>query len=312
MIVTVTPNPSVDRTVHLPRVERGAVIRATAATAEAGGKGVNVARALSSQGIEALAVVPLATESESSYGALLRAAVPFVSVPVAGAVRVNVSLVEPDGTVTKVNEPGPDLTGEEVDGLLACVEAEASGATWVVGCGSLPPGAPADLYARLARLRTAGRRVAVDASGEALRHTGPVDLLKPNRAELEELVGADLTTLGAVVRAATHIVASGAGQAVLVSLGRDGALYVDADTACHAEAPLDDVVNPVGAGDALLAGYLAADVTTGGGPAALRTAVAWSVAACRSAGTRMGQVGGRDLDAVVVHEPIDLDRVLAE
>jgi 1-phosphofructokinase len=308
VIVTVTPNPSIDRTVRLEHLERGALIRATDATAEAGGKGVNVARALASQGIDALAVVPLAAESETSYGALLRAAAPFVPVPVAGAVRVNISLVEPDGTVTKVNEPGPRLSEDEVERILACVEAQAAGATWVVGCGSLPPGAPADFYARLARLRTADRHLAVDASGAALRLARPVDLLKPNHAELQELVGEALPTLGDVVRAATQLVQAGASAAVLVSLGAAGAVHVDAEGARHAEARIDDVANAVGAGDALLAGYLAA----GGGAAALRTAVAWSVAAVRSAGTRMGPVTERDLAAVVEHDTIDPGRSLSE
>ncbi len=308
MIVTVTPNPSIDRTVHLEHLERGAVLRATDATAEAGGKGVNVARALTSMGIDTVAVVPLAAESEAAYVALLVAAAPFVPVPVSGAVRVNVSLVEPDGTVTKVNEPGPHLSEAEAERLLACVEAQAAGATWVVGCGSLPPGAPADFYARLARLRTADRRVAVDASGAALRLARPVDLLKPNHAELRELVGEALPTLGDVVRAARHLVEAGTSAAVLVSLGRAGAIHVDASGARHAEGRVDDVANSVGAGDALLAGYLAA----GGGVAALKTAVAWSVAAVRSAGTRMHPVAPPDVSAVIEHDSIDLGRQITE
>jgi 1-phosphofructokinase len=308
VIVTVTPNPSVDRTVRLEHLERGGVIRATGATAEAGGKGVNVARALASQGIEAVAVVPLAADSEASYGALLRAAVAFVPVPVAGAVRVNISLVEPDGTVTKINEPGPYLSGAETDRLLSCVAAAAARASWVVGCGSLPPGAPDDFYARLARLRTGDRRVAIDASGAALRLARPVDLLKPNHTELQDLVGETLPTLGDVVRAATQLVEAGASAAVLVSLGPAGAVHVDASGARHAEARVDDVANSVGAGDALLAGYLAG----GGGAAALKSAVAWSVSAVRSAGTRMGAVTARDLAAVVEHDTIDLGRPLAE
>jgi len=94
--------------------------------------------------------------------------------------------------------------------------------------------------------------------------------------------------------------------AVLVSLGPDGAVLVDGREACHGEAPLDDVVNPVGAGDALLAGYLAG---LEDGPA-LATAVAWSVAACRSPGTRMRPVRPEDHAAVKLHDRIDRDRVL--
>jgi fructose-1-phosphate kinase PfkB-like protein len=93
---------------------------------------------------------------------------------------------------------------------------------------------------------------------------------------------------------------------VLVSLGSDGALLVDGTAACHAEAPINDVANTVGAGDALLAGFLAGGATA----AALPTAIAWSVAACRAPGTRMAAVPPRDEAAVVVHPSVDRNRRL--
>jgi len=308
VIVTVTPNPSIDRTLRIPPLIRGRVIRAVSATAEAGGKGVNVARALALHGQATFAVAPLSAASAVAFSALLGTAAPLDAVPVAGPARVNVSLVEDDGTVTKVNEPGPELSAAEVDAILVRVSALASGASWVVGCGSLPPGAPPDLYARLASRLPAGVRVAIDADGVALREAARagVALLKPNLAELEGLVGGALPTLGAVIEAATALVVGGIGG-VLVSLGADGAAYVDSEAATHAEARIDDLVNTVGAGDALLAGFLAA----GGGHEALRTAVAWSVAACRSPGTQMRMVTARDAEAVRVHEVLRPDRRLA-
>jgi len=180
-------------------------------------------------------------------------------------------------------------------------------AAWVVGCGSLPPGAPDDLYTRLARRLPDRVAMAVDADGPALRAClgQPFALLKPNRHELEGLVDRELPTLGAVVDAASRLVDGGV-RTVLVSLGRDGAVVVDAAGSSHGEAPIDDAINPVGAGDALLAGFLAA----GGTPAALSTAIAWSVAACRSPGTRMRPVRDDDCDAVIVHESIERGRVL--
>jgi 1-phosphofructokinase len=151
--------------------------------------------------------------------------------------------------------------------------------------------------------------VAFDSSGPALRAclVAGVDLIKPNVAELEELVGARLGSLGEVIAAAQGVIGEGA-RAALVSLGPDGALYVDRDCAVHAEAVVTDVVNTVGAGDALLAGYLAAD----GGPDAIATAVAWSVAAIRSGGTWMRRVGPADHAAVRVHRAIDRSRPLRE
>lgn len=306
MIVTVTPNPSIDRTIEIDRLERGALIRARRSSAEAAGKGINVSCALAAQGVATVAVLPLAAETATTYLGLLAEATPVAAVPIAGSIRINVSLIEADGTVTKVNEPGPALAAGDADALLSAAGAVRD-AAWILGCGSLPPGAPFNFYARLAALGSADRRVAVDASGEALTAavSAGVALVKPNRAELEGLVGRTLSTLGDVLAAARTLIDRGC-DAVLVSLGADGALYVDAEAAVHAEAPIDDPVNTVGAGDALLAGFVAA----GGRGAGLSTAVAWAVAAVRSPGTRMCPVTAADRAAVIVHERFDPARRL--
>jgi len=306
VIVTVTPNPSIDRTIHIDRLERGKMIRARAAASEAAGKGLNVSLALATEGVDTTAVLPLAADSATVYLGLLADAVPITVVPVKGATRVNVSLVEPDGTVTKVNEPGPRLEPEDVDAILAAASA-TPGSGWIVGCGSLPPGVPEDFYARLVASASHGRRVAIDTSGGALGAAvcAGATLIKPNGAELEELVKRPLATIGDVVTAARELIARGC-RTVLVTLGPDGAVFVDADTTAHAEASVDGVVNTVGAGDALLAGFLAA----GGEADALSVAVAWSVAAIRSAGTRMRPVAEADRAAVIVHQRVDSARRL--
>ena len=308
MIVTVTPNPSVDRTLVIPPLRRGQLIRVRSTAAEAGGKGINVSAALAAQGHATLAVVPLSSPSSVVFRALLGEATPIEPVTIAGELRTNISLVEEEGTVTKVNEPGPMLTDREADAIIARVAAHAGSATWVVGSGSLPPGAGIDFYARMVRQVGASSPVAIDADGDALR--AAVDarpaLVKPNRGELEDLVGRSLGTLGQVIDAARSLLAGGIG-AVLVSLGPDGAAYVDAGGATHAEARLDDVQNTVGAGDALLAGFLAAGATADG----LGEAVAWSLAACRSPGTRMGPILAADREAVTVHPTADAARRLA-
>ena len=178
---------------------------------------------------------------------------------------------------------------------------------WVVGCGSLPPGLPDTFYRDLANGLPPDVRVAIDADRAALRAVArsSIALLKPNRVELEELMGRSLETLGDVADAAAEVVANGP-ERLLVSLGGDGALVVDRAGACHAEAPIDDVANTVGAGDALLAGFLAGGATT----SALPSAITWSVAACRSAGTRMPAVTARDRAAVVVRRDVDRARSL--
>lgn len=309
MIVTVTPNPSVDRTLAIPPLARGEVIRVRSAISEAGGKGINVSRALVGQGHESVAIAPLSAASAAVVMDLLGAELRLDPVLVSGALRTNLSLVEDDGTVTKVNEPGPMLTADEVDAILQRVGVRATGADWVVGSGSLPPGVPEDFYARLANVASgAGARVAIDADGAALRASVAARpaLIKPNRRELEDLIGRPLATLGAVLEAAAGLVADGVG-AVLVSLGPDGAAFVDGTGSSHAEGRLSSLANTVGAGDALVAGFLAAGANAG----ALREAVAWSVAACRSPGTRMGAMLPEDRSGVTVHSHADVDRRLA-
>lgn len=307
MIVTVTPNPSIDRTIHVDRLVIGGLNRAHTAFSEAGGKGVNVSRALVTEGVDTLAVLPLPSRSAVEYLGLLSDDAPLSAVPVHGSMRVNASIIESDGTMTKLNEPGPRLTSRDADALLVSAVAESQ-AEWIVGCGSLPPGAPRNLYARLAKLATAERRIAIDSSGDALAAAvaAGIALAKPNRDELEELADRRLVTLGDVVAAAMDVIARGC-AAVLVSLGRDGAVYADAMGAVHADAVIADAANPVGAGDALLAGFLAA----GARAEALPVAVAWAVAAVRSPGTRMRAVTEADRAAVALHNPIDVARRLA-
>ncbi|WP_440900885.1 1-phosphofructokinase family hexose kinase [Actinosynnema sp.] len=281
MIVTVTPNPSLDRTAAIGALTRGEVLRASSVRLEPGGKGVNVARALTAAGADAVALLPVGGASGRLLLDLL-GEVPAVPVPVAGHTRANTALVEADGTTTKINEPGPELSPAEVDALVGQSARLCADADWLVCCGSLPPGAPADLYARLAA--GSGRaRVAVDSSGAPLAHAGPVDLLAPNHAELAELAGAELPTLGAVLGVSRALLAAGVG-AVLVTLGAHGALLVDPRGAHHAIAPPTTVRSTVGAGDAALAGFLRAG---GGGPDALRAAVAYGTAAVAAEGSRM-------------------------
>jgi 1-phosphofructokinase len=307
VITTLTANPSVDRTVEVAVLERGEVNRATGTHVDPGGKGINVARALAAAGVDARAVLPVGGVEGVQLAALMAGmALEVVTVPIAGSVRANVTIAEPDGTVTKINEPGPALTAVELDALVDATLTAAQGSRWLALCGSLPPGAPPDLYARLVeRAHALGVAVAVDASGPALvaAVAATPDLLKPNREELEALTGAALATLGDVLAAARTLVAGGAG-AVLASLGADGAVLVTRDTALHAVAPPVTPRSTVGAGDATLAGWLSAS-GAGAHPAeALRTAVAWGAAAVALPGSAMPTPADVDRDAVAVRDPL--------
>ena len=310
MIVTVTPNPSLDRTVEIDALVRGDVLRARRASVEAGGKGVNISRALAANGIPTLAVLPSGGfEGAQLTGLLATPGVEVVLVRIAGAVRANISIVEPDGTVTKINEPGPELTTDEFNALSHATLRAAAGADWLAASGSLPPGASPDFYARLIELLApTSCRIAVDSSGEPLlrvlgRHP---DVVKPNRDELAEAVGGTIATLGDAVDAAGRLQEQGP-RAVLASLGADGAILVDASGALHGEAYVDTPVSAVGAGDSLLAGFLAGG---GSGRKALIEGLAWGAAAASLPGSRVPGPSDLRRDAVLIHSHIDRQRRL--
>ncbi|MFF1509256.1 1-phosphofructokinase [Streptomyces sp. NPDC058326] len=312
MILTVTPNPSLDRTYEIPALDRGEVLRAGAERVDPGGKGVNVSRAVAAAGHRTVAVVPLGGAPGALVAQLLAGqGIEVAPVPVAGHTRSNIALAEPDGTLTKVNAPGPELTEEESETLLTTVGAYSPAADWIACCGSLPRGLTAAWYARLVtRAHGAGARIALDTSGPSLLAAlaARPDVVKPNADELAEAVGRPLLTVGDAVKAAEELRGLGAG-AVLASLGADGQLLVSAAGVWYGHATVSVVRSDVGAGDASLAGFLTAG---GEGPDALAAAVAHGAAAVRLPGSEMPTPGDLDPSAVTVTSGVPLDRVLSE
>jgi 1-phosphofructokinase len=313
VIVTVTPNPSVDWTFDIGSLRRGQLHRASDAHAEASGKGVNVARALAANGVAATAVLPLGGPAAAELAALLTAeGVDFAAVRISGAVRVNVSLAEPDGVATKVNSPGPVLSPAETGELAARTLQAVGPGDWVVGSGSLPPGVGADLYALIcAAAHERGARFALDSSGAALAAglAARPDLIKPNTDELAEATGAVIETLGDAADAARQLVAGGA-ACVLVSAGPDGALLVTAEDSWHAETAVTTTRSTVGAGDALLAGFIASCRARPARAEALAEATAWASAALGVRGSRVPAVTDAHRSTVRLSATVDRARPL--
>ncbi|MDQ3789741.1 MAG: 1-phosphofructokinase [Actinomycetota bacterium] len=310
MILTLTLNPSLDRTIEVPELVRGALVRASGTRLDPGGKGVNVARALAAHNLPTCAVVPRGgPEGRQLCELLTEEGIDVCAVPVTGHTRSNVSLVEPDGEVTKINEPGGELGQDDLERIVKAVLDTAASADWVVASGSLPPGVPDTFYRELGtRLTERGIRFVVDTSGPALTAAlaAAPALIKPNREELAESVGFGIATLGDAVRAAEVLRDKGA-RTVLASLGADGAVLVDEQGVRYGESPVDRGRSAVGAGDAMLAGYLAGGVT---GRDALVEALSWGAAAVRLPGSRMPGPGDVDRDSVLVHASIDLSEKL--
>ncbi len=329
MIVTLTANPSLDRTVELPApLARGEVQRAVAVHQHSGGKGVNVSRALVASGLDTVAVLP-GGDSDPVLAGLLDDGVPYAALPISEPLRSNVTLTEPDGVTTKINEPGPELSLDEQEALIGLLLDRSRGASWVVLAGSLPPGVPADFYATVARrIRSMDNDpanggpplIAIDSSGAPLvaaitgdsngNINGKPDLLKPNAEELAELAAAagltDVHTAdeleadpGLAARAASAVVGSGVG-AVLATLGSKGAVLVTADGAWLATHPPIQAVSTVGAGDSSLAGYLLAATNGGTSQDCLRQAVAHGAAAASLPGSTVPAVHQTTPDAVTI------------
>ena len=295
MIVTLTANPSIDRTVNLTApLERGTVQRAESVISQAGGKGVNISRACVAADLPSIAVLP-AAKDDPFVLELLAAGVDCRPVPHEGDLRVNITITEPDGTTTKLNSPGPQVTPRLLRELEEALVRRAGSADWTVLAGSLPPGTPPEWYAELvAALRGAGARVAVDTSDaplkalvDALPASAP-HLMKPNGHELASFTGHQGEELeadpAAAAEAARDLVAQG-DESVLVTLGPQGAVLVTGEGAWHATPPPVTVVSTVGAGDSSLFGYLLGDVTGRAPDHRLALAVAYGSAAAGLPGT---------------------------
>lgn len=303
-VVTFTANPSTDRTVLLDGpLARGEVQRAASATEQAAGKGINVARVLAAAGIETVAVLPF---TDDAYQTML-----FADLPSAMAVaaadgahrsRTNTTITEPSGTTTKVNEPGPTLTPDDLEAAASTLLGEAEGAAWVALSGSLPPGAPDDWYAHLTRrLTRLGCKVAIDTSDAALDAVlaalpdAAFDLIKPNSDELAQLTGGDAAAFEAAaargdvadIVAAAHALRARGIANVLVTLGGSGAVLATAEGAWYTRAPAVVVRSTVGAGDSSVAGFILADVTGRTPAECLATALTYGSAAASLPGTTL-------------------------
>jgi len=302
VIVTLTPNPSVDLTLAVDRLAPGTVHRAGSGWSEPSGKGVNVSLALRAHGVGTRAVLPVGGPNGTWLAAMLeQAGIDHVCVPIAGNIRANVSIVEPDGKVTKVNAPGPALSAAEIEALIDATLKAASQARWLVGTGSLPPGVRPDLYGRLVRrAHEAGLLVAIDSSGPPLLTALPArpDLVKPNAHELAEAAGKRVTTVGQALDAARRLQELGA-RTILASLGADGALLVEENLVLHAEVVVEQARSAVGAGDALLSGFLAGGAS---GEPALRTALTWAATALLQPGTLLGPHADEDAFQILFHD----------
>ncbi|HSF40997.1 MAG TPA: 1-phosphofructokinase [Thermoanaerobaculia bacterium] len=259
-VVTVTLNPAIDQTLSIPGFAAGRVNRVAASRSDAGGKGVNVACVLADLGLDVVATGFLGSDNTVLFETLFerkRIADRFVRIP--GCTRVGLKIVDDEThQTTDINFPGLTPTAEAVAELLDQIASLVVPGGWFVLSGSLPAGAPDGLYATLIdAIHDQGGGVVLDTSGRALREAlaSAPEVMKPNVDELSELAGRALDTPAAVRAAAESLLDRGV-ERVVVSMGAEGALFVDRDKALLARPPRVTVRSTVGAGDAMVAGIV--------------------------------------------------------
>ena len=265
MILTVTMNAAIDRTVAVPNFRQGNRHRAVESRTLAGGKGINVARALARLGRPVIATgLAGGPTGQRLVEELAGEAILHDLTPIADESRINLAVIDPtSGEQTEINERGPEVSEDEVEAFLERLNYLAGGASVCVLAGSLPPGVEADLYARVIRdLREAGVTTVLDADGEPMRagiRAGP-SVVSPNVLEAEELVGHEFEGSADLAAGLAQLLELGAGEAIVTrSDGCVGAVGQGSERAFY-EVSIEalEPVAAVGSGDAFLAGYVAA------------------------------------------------------
>lgn len=271
-VVTLTPAPVVDRTYIIENLETGKVNRALEAYQYLSGKGLNVARTLHLAKKRVSGVLPIGRDDEYLLFSMPQPHI-IRFMPIAGKVRVNTAVVERStGRTTNFNQHAYPINTADWNRVVDLTDAEvdALNADWLVVSGMQPINPDTEAYVNLTELfektRERGARVAVDTSGATLKtwgHSPLVNLIKPNTHELAQLVGHELKTFGDALDAGQELIAEGNLELVLASLGADGALIISKDEAHWAYTENVEIVNTTGAGDAALAGFLAASGISG-------------------------------------------------
>jgi 1-phosphofructokinase family hexose kinase len=258
LILTLTLNPAIDRNVTADRLvfEDRAYIMST--NESAGGRGINASRVIHSFGGHTLAILASGGKSGKQFEELVRAyGFPVEIAPIRNEIRNNLTITDKQGLTVKLNEAGPVIDKRELDALEKTTLRQLEKASWLMLCGSVPPGVPADFYGRLIEAaRKKKVRTILDTDGDTLQvgiESKPT-VVHANQQEAERLLNAALLTRAHHLDAARKLRAMGPGSVVL-SLGARGAVGASEKGMVEALPPRVDAVCPIGAGDALAAAF---------------------------------------------------------
>jgi 1-phosphofructokinase family hexose kinase len=259
LILTLTINPAIDRNVRADRLafeDRGYILDTSESP---GGRGINASRVLHCFGAKTLAIVTSGGKVGRRFEQLLaKSHFPTEVVPIEDEMRTNLTISDRQGLTIKLNEFGPTLSQDELHAVHAAVERHLDQATWLMICGSLPPGVPANFYCALVeQARRKGVKTLLDTDGEALIEglEAQPAVVTPNQNEAERLLSRALITRNHFFEAVERIHAMGAEQAI-ISLGSRGAVGLCGDSLIEVVPPRVEAVSPIGAGDALAAAFV--------------------------------------------------------
>lgn len=290
MIITVTLNPAMDKTMVIDGIEIGEVNRADSVRNDIGGKGINVSKVLKSFGTDSLATGFLGGIMEEPFRKeLMHLGIEDRFISIKESTRTNIKLVDKKHeTNTDINEPGPMISGAELEEFIRFYERSVDEGDIVVLAGGLPPNIPQNLYGRLTRLaKGKGALVVIDAEGEPLGHAlvELPDMIKPNEKELASYLGKEALTEEEIVQAAQSLVEKGI-RKVLVSRGEKGSILVTGKSILKGKGLEVQVKSTVGAGDSMVAALVFAEKEKLNDSETLALAQATGAAAVATEGTK--------------------------
>lgn len=292
-VVTVTINPAVDQTISIPNFAAGIVNRVQSSQMDAGGKGINVASFLADYSQPSVATGFLGADNDEIFRRLFeRKDIEDRCVRIAGATRIGVKISDmAQHRTTDINFPGQAPQPADVDRLFAILTELAAVHEWFVLSGSIPSGLPDTIYAEMIRTLQ-GKKVVLDTSGEGFRHAvaaGPW-LIKPNVDELAEFAGEQLNTAEAIVQVARSLMVRHGIASVIVSMGKQGAIYIEGEETLWATPAAVEVKSTVGAGDAMVAGTVAGKIRGLALAECARLATAFSMTAISHIGSGLASI----------------------
>lgn len=292
-IVTVTINAAIDQTVSIPNFAAGTVNRVQTSQMDPGGKGVNVASFLADFGQPVTATGFLGADNDSIFRRMFeRKGIEDRFVRIPGQTRIGVKVSdEVLHQTTDINFPGETPGQVDISHLFELLAELATTHEWFVLSGSIPRGVSTGIYAEMVRA-LAGKKVLLDTSGEGFRQAVPAGpwLIKPNVDELSEYAGKSLDSPTAILEQARTIMSRHNIHSVVISMGKEGAIFVESDETIWAVPPPTLVKSTVGAGDAMVAGIVAGKIL--GLPLAecARLATAFSVTAISHIGSGLHSI----------------------